>query len=175
MVRITKNFTLEEFLVSATAKANGYTEQYNPKQDVKRNIHIGVREFLQPLRDYLGDGYILISSGYRCERLEKHICWTAYKAWCKRNRLDHTRGLNWVKYFYRKTHPKGMGYDINYFRLDEDTNKYVEDNAMLYQAILDSKLQFTQLIREYGTKANPAWLHITYNRDHLKNEIFDIV
>lgn len=61
-MRLSKNFTLEEFLVSQTAARHGI--DMGPSEAVISNIHNLVSSCLQPLRDEVGRG-VNISSGYR--------------------------------------------------------------------------------------------------------------
>ena len=68
--RISKNFTLEEFTASATAKANGITNI--PSTQQVANLCALVHYVLQPLRDAMGQE-IKIGSGYRCPKLNKAV------------------------------------------------------------------------------------------------------
>lgn len=47
-------------------------------------------------------------------------------------------------------------------------------NAELFKAIKDSNLPYDQLIWEYGTKSNPAWVHVSYtsNRKARKQVLY---
>lgn len=60
--RLSKNFTLEEFLVSQTAERQGI--DMTPPEDVIENLQELVRTCMQPLRDEVGRS-IFISSGFR--------------------------------------------------------------------------------------------------------------
>lgn len=71
-MKVSENFTLDELLSSATAKRMNYTEQFNPPIKVVRNLSALVKNVLQPLRESLGKP-ITITSGYRCERLNKRV------------------------------------------------------------------------------------------------------
>ena len=68
MERLSKNFTLEEFEVSATARMNGI-DNHVPADKVK-NVKALVDEVLQPTRDKVGIP-IYISSGYRCKEVNR--------------------------------------------------------------------------------------------------------
>ena len=68
--QITKNFTLKELTystVAAAAKINN-----TPNEDEYNNLVKLCKEVLQPIRDKYGDG-ILVTSGYRCEALNKRV------------------------------------------------------------------------------------------------------
>jgi len=61
-MRLSKNFTLEEFLVSQTAERRGIN--MTPPDEVVDNLRDLVTSCLQPLRDEVNAG-IFISSGFR--------------------------------------------------------------------------------------------------------------
>ena len=69
-MRLSKNFQLEEFLVSGTAERDGI--DMTPGDVVTENLQRLVTDGLQPLRDELGRG-IYISSGFRPLELNKLI------------------------------------------------------------------------------------------------------
>ena len=71
-MRLSKNFTLDELIRSDTAKKNGYVEQYTPPKEVIENLRRLVENVLQPARDRLGES-ITVTSGYRCDRLNKAL------------------------------------------------------------------------------------------------------
>jgi len=69
-MKLSKNFTLEEFLVSQTAERHGI--DMTPPPDVVEQLERLCVEILQPLRDYVYRS-IHISSGYRPPELNKKI------------------------------------------------------------------------------------------------------
>lgn len=69
-IRISKNFTLEEFTASTTAKAKGITNV--PSTQQMANLCALVHHVLQPLRDAMGHD-VKIGSGYRCPRLNQAV------------------------------------------------------------------------------------------------------
>lgn len=71
-MKLTKNFTLDELLESATATRMNYTEQFNPPPHIVDNLRALCEMVLQPLRDKLNVP-ITVTSGYRCERLNKRV------------------------------------------------------------------------------------------------------
>lgn len=71
-MNISKNFTLEEMLRSASATRKGYKEQFAPPDHIVQNLTALAVNILQPLRDELRQS-IFISSGYRCERLNTDV------------------------------------------------------------------------------------------------------
>ena len=68
--RISKNFTLDELLASATAKQQHIINA--PGIDEVCNLCALVHNVLQPLRDAMGE-QIKIGSGYRCPQLNKAV------------------------------------------------------------------------------------------------------
>lgn len=70
MEKISTNFTLEEFYKSYTADSLNINNAPNDK--IKKNIYKLVTEILQPIRDSYGKP-IIVSSGYRCEKLNKAV------------------------------------------------------------------------------------------------------
>ena len=70
MIKISKNFTLEELCASATAKAKGIRNV--PGQTDIINLCALVHQVLQPLRDAMGTA-IKIGSGYRSLALNKAV------------------------------------------------------------------------------------------------------
>lgn len=69
-MRLSRNFSLEEFLVSQTATRHGI--DMTPSDEVIGNLQRLVTSCLQPLRDDVGAG-IFISSGYRPLELNTRI------------------------------------------------------------------------------------------------------
>ena len=69
-MRLSRNFTLEEFLISQTAERNGI--DMTPPQEVIENLQALVHGCMQPLRDEI-NAPIFISSGFRPPELNKAI------------------------------------------------------------------------------------------------------
>ncbi len=76
-MRLSKNFRLEEFLLSQTAERNGI--DMTPPDDIIENIQALVDSCLQPLRDDV-NATISISSGYRPPALNEMIGGSATSA-----------------------------------------------------------------------------------------------
>ena len=65
-------------------------------------------------------------------------------------------------------HCKGMALDI-------DADMFgVVTNLEIFEWIRDN-VEFTQLIWEYGDGVNPDWVHVSYDKDNLKNQILKAV
>lgn len=67
---LTKNFTLEEFIESPTARSRGIKN--TPTDSVVANLTALCKNVLQPLRDWYGKT-IPISSGFRCPKLNAAV------------------------------------------------------------------------------------------------------
>ena len=71
IMRLSKNFTYEEFIRSSTAERMGIDNRPKTKEEEKtviENLRNLCLEVLQPLRDYVG-APVHINSGYRCKAL----------------------------------------------------------------------------------------------------------
>ena len=71
IMRLSKNFTYEEFIRSSTAERMGIDNRPKTKEEEKKvieNLRNLCLEVLQPLRDYVG-APVHINSGYRCPEL----------------------------------------------------------------------------------------------------------
>lgn len=113
-----KYFTLTELTKSATAKRKGIKN--TPSNEICKSLVALVENILDPLREAYGKP-IIITSGYRCEKLNKAVGGAA-----------------------SSQHVKGEAADI---RSVQDTP---EENKKLYDLIVKLKLPFDQLINEYG-------------------------
>lgn len=118
--KISKNFNLSEFIDSPTATRLGYNEQFQPPDIVIDSIENLVIKLIQPIRDTLS-GYIVVSSGYRCKRVNDAV-----------GSKDTSQ------------HLKGEAADLTYYEGG------VKNNKKLYDAILHSGLEFDQLINEFN-------------------------
>lgn len=68
--KLSENFTLEEMLVSSTAKKYGIDN--TPNAIAKANMIILCNKLLQPIRNRYGKS-IIITSGYRCPALNSRV------------------------------------------------------------------------------------------------------
>ena len=101
--RISKNFTLDELIASATAKQMHIINA--PGVDEVCNLCALVHNVLQPLRDAMGES-IKIGSGYRCPQLNKavggvpnsqHINGEAADLCIDGDKLKGKRWFDWIK------------------------------------------------------------------------------
>jgi zinc D-Ala-D-Ala carboxypeptidase len=87
-------------------------------------------------------GPIRISSGYRCKRLNAAVGGSI-----------------------SSQHMQGQAADI----ISADSNI---SNATLFNLIISLNLPFDQLIWEYGTKINPAWVHVSFGPRNRKQILY---
>lgn len=113
-----KHFSLNEMTRSATAKRHGINN--TPSPEVAYNIRNLVENILDPLREAWGQP-IIVSSGYRCPRLNKIVKGAA-----------------------NSQHTLGQAADIH------TVSDRPEDNRRLFELVCKLKLPFDQLIDEYG-------------------------
>ena len=71
-MNLTEHFTLEELLDSQSAVRLGIDEQFAPAESIKDNLKALCIDVLEPIRTLINSP-IRISSGYRCERVNKAI------------------------------------------------------------------------------------------------------
>lgn len=113
-----KYFTLAEMTKSSTAQRKGINN--SPSIQVCQSLTALIEKVLDPLREAYGKP-IIVTSGYRCEKLNKAVGGAA-----------------------SSQHVKGEAADI---RSVQDTP---EENKKLFDLIVKLKLPFDQLINEYG-------------------------
>jgi hypothetical protein len=136
-MQLSKNLALSEVTRSETAKRRGISNMPTPEHI--ENFKKLAENVFQPIRDHFGVP-IRISSGYRSEALNKAIGGAG-------------KMVN-GKYVPSSQHCTGEAIDID---MDGTsiTNKQVFD-------YIKANLEFDQLIWEFGTDANPDWVHVSY-------------
>lgn len=137
-MRLSKNFTLEELLVSSTAKK--YKIDNTPDATIKARLSILCEKLLQPIRDKYGK-FIIITSGYRCPALNAKV-----------------GGAK------TSQHTQGMAVDINDgagYRIGGEAR--YRGNAELFDLIYNMG-GYDQLINEFpDAQGRPQWVHVSYN------------
>ena len=71
--RLSNHFTLHELTASQTATRKGITEQFSPPENVVNNLRFLCTNLLEKLRELNGNQPLMVSSGYRCERLNRAV------------------------------------------------------------------------------------------------------
>ena len=137
-IRLMKYFKITELTKSATAQRLGIDN--SPTPEVKRSLEALVDSILDPLREEYGRP-IIVTSGYRCPRLNKAVGGAA-----------------------SSQHVRGEAADI---RSLEDTP---EENKKLYDLIIALGLPFDQLINEYNWDWIHVSFGARHRRQKLKAE-----
>lgn len=137
---LSKNFSLGELIEAGSARRLGFDEQFDPPADVVCNLNALVDNVLQPLRDHFGHA-ITITSGWRCKRVNKAVGGAA-----------------------NSDHVPGFAADIQLWINGKNCNQ------MIFDTVLKLKLPFRQMIDEFGTESEPAWIHISFNPKDNKRE-----
>lgn len=166
-MKLSKNFSLNEFLTSQMAERTGgdmLDQQRNPNADIVRNLQYLTTTTLQPMRNLLLSS-MHVSSGYRCEALNKAIKGSETSQHIKGEAADvslsnefltrpsRSRARNIVREKIRaKTgrHPQGTA----------NSNFYLFATICMYLEELD----VDQVIHEYGTDGAPGWVHVSTSR-----------
>ena len=142
IIRISKNFTLDELTASATAKQMHIINA--PGVDEVCNLCALVHNVLQPLRDAMGEP-IKIGSGYRCPQLNKAVGGVSNSQHMKGEAADlcidgdMKKGKRWFEWI--KTHcqfdqliwehnSKGTYWVHVSFRADGKNRRQVIDNLL---------------------------------------------
>lgn len=142
-MELSKNFTLNEFIRSATAKR--FNIDNTPSSEHIERLKVLCEEVLQPARDYFEskyeDSFIKITSGYRSVDLCLKLGSSA-----------------------RSFHAFGYAADCELYI--KQNGVFVESNKELFEYIKDN-LPFTELIDEYDF----SWVHVAYNPNDSRKMI----
>ncbi len=112
-----------------------------PTAEHLKNLQVTADKVFQPIREHFNVP-IYISSGYRSKALNEAIGGSK-----------------------TSQHSLGQAFDI-----DQDDRSTIS-NLDVFNYVKDN-LKFTQLILEFPDgKGNPAWVHVGYDPDNLKNQI----
>jgi len=139
-MKLSENFSLAELIEAGSARRLGLDEQFNPSDEIISNLKALTVNVLQPLRDAVGHE-IKITSGYRSPKVNKAV-----------------GGSKTSDHLY------GRASDIQLFI------NGVNKNQLLFDTILKLKLPFKQMIDEFGSESEPAWIHIAYDKLNNKGE-----
>ena len=132
-----KYFTIEELCYSATAKRLGIDNR--PSKEVVENLTRLVEKVLDPLREKY-DKAIMVSSGYRCEKLNKAVGGAA-----------------------KSQHLTGKAADIYVVGNSKETRR-------LFDLLVENNLPYDQAILEKGTMNAPQWVHVSYDDKRYRRE-----
>lgn len=139
--KLSRNFSLEEMIEAGSARRLGHEEQFNPSQEIKDNLSDLCNFLLQPLRDHFAHP-ITITSGYRSELVNKAV-----------------GGAK------KSDHLYGKAADIQLWIDGKNCNQ------RLFDAVLELRLPFRQMIDEFGTETEPAWIHLSFDKKDNKRQV----
>ena len=158
-LRLSPHFTIAEATKSAQALRLGIDN--TPNDEHMKSMRATAVTILEPVRAHYGVP-IIPSSWFRCETLERVVCWngngvtSAFANWCRRHgkAVDE---ISWQEYFERKQHCKGEAVDFEVAGVPNlDLAKWVSRNC-----------EFDQIILEYYNEADPnsGWVHCSHRAD----------
>ena len=145
-MKLSTNFTLNEFLKSNVATRRNISN--DPNNEQIRQMQILCQKLLQPIRERLGP--LRINSGFRSKELNKAIG-GAYRI------VDG-------KYKATSQHCKGQAADLKF--VDGDG---CVDNQQIWDFVLESGLEFDQMINEFDW----TWIHISFNDGKNRKQLLE--
>jgi len=145
-MKLTEHFTFEELVHSETAVRNGINN--NPPVEITERLRTITAPGMEQVRSALGGKPIHVSSGYRCEPLERIVARRDFEAWCARAGCRRDESA-WCQYFARKGHPRGYCIDFICPAFGSPRD--------IVRIIAASGIRFDQCIEE-GT-----WVHISFD------------
>lgn len=139
-----KYFSIGELCRSNVADLKGIPNHPNTFQ--KMNMEKLIDRVLDPIRSLYGKP-IYVNSGFRCEALNKLV-----------------GGAK------KSSHLEGKAADI--------TTGNPKENKKLWDVITflhqEGDIEYDQLISEKPINGNPSWIHISYNEDNNRNQMFTL-
>ncbi len=162
--KLTPNFSLAEFLRSATAERQEemLRQQYEPPGEVIGNLSYLCSTALQPIREQFAYP-MRVTSGYRSPALNEAVGGSKTSQHCKGQAADiqiSDRFLSDPRYepLRRRIADRVLMHTGKRLRDDVNANFYLYAYICLRREVLD----VDQVIHEYGDdKGRPAWIHIS--------------
>jgi len=133
-IQLSGTYFLSDFTRSQTATRLGFTEQFDPPKEVVDYLKALVQNLIQPLRNVLGPG-LVISSGYRCDRLNTAVGGKP-----------------------NSQHPKGQAADLEFYE------NGVKNNQKLINTVIALKLEYDQMLDEFSGSWVHLSYHLGVNR-----------
>jgi len=141
-MNLTFNFTLKEFINSETATKNGYSEQWNPSQEIINNLTDLAANVAEPIRKRFGSFSPTVA--YRCARTNKAV-----------------GGASNSEHLY------GKAFDETFVKDGKNISGEVFD-----WIVAGGLPKWSKLILEFPDKNGvPRWLHIGYDKKNLSKQI----
>lgn len=171
-MRLSRNFTLSEFLASETAEKKGGSlleqQQTPPKKVVDALLYL-VEESIQPLRNLLKTS-IFVTSGYRCSELNSLVGGSTTSQHCHGEAADIKLSETFTHFDSRAR--RVIGHKITAVT-QEPLKGSLNANFYLFAAIclyLDD-LDVDQVIHEFGSDGRPAWIHLAASQRRNRRQI----
>ena len=145
-MNLSEHFTLEELLYSDTATRENFTEQFNPPQSVINNLKSLCDNVLEPLRAKIGKP-IVISSGYRCDRVNGSVPGSA-------NHSQHEQGCA------ADTHVEGMTVEAWYQFIKASgvpVGQLIQEHDLWAHVSHDLGVQRNEHLKATGTIEHPIY------------------
>jgi hypothetical protein len=118
---------------------------------------------LERVRQLLNNNAIHISSGYRSPALERVLCDSAYRAWCKRREME-VNPQSWSDYLLTKSHVKGQAVDF--------TSNYGTPAQIVKLLVHHGNgLEYDQCILEFPNSVNGGWVHISFSDNNRQQAL----
>lgn len=172
-MQLSENFWLSEFLHSQTAGRDPelLAKQNNPAPEIIENLRYLCANSVQPLRTLLKTP-IRVSSGYRCDELNKRIGGSKNS----QHRYGQAADLilsDRILHDSRLRRYKEVIENMVYEQVGKSLRKDVNPNFYLFAAacLYLNELDVDQLIHEYGNKGQPGWVHISSSTEKSKRQI----
>lgn len=142
-MKLTKNLTLKEAIKSNTAIKRGISNE--PTEEEIKKLTVTAENVFQPIRDHFNLP-IGITSMFRSKALNEKIGGSSSSQHCKAEAIDIDADV--------------FGGEC----LNEEGELVPFTNKMIFDYIKDN-LEYDQLIWEFGTKDEPAWVHVSYKEE----------
>jgi hypothetical protein len=174
---LSANFTLGEFLRSETAERDEHlkAEQEHPPDEILFNLKYLTETALQPIRSLLGFP-VRITSGYRCQLLNKLVGGSATSQHCRGEAADCRLSPR----FLQDETVQGVREEVA-ARVKEITGSPLRPEVgpsfylFAHVCLHLDELDVDQVIHEYGGGfGRPAWVHISTSRRQDKRQILAV-
>jgi len=142
-MQLSKDYTLEDFTYSQTAIKKGIDN--TPAPEHIENIVALVERVTQPVANYLKQP-LRISSGYRSPKLNEIIGGAVKVVSGKKIPVSQ--------------HCRGEANDLVCKGRNAEVFRYIKNN-----------LEFDQLIWEFGSDSEPAWVHVSYSLKKNRKQV----
>ena len=175
-IQLSDDFWLNEFTSSQTAerKPEIAGDQFDPPNHVIESLRYLCENTIQPLRTLLATP-IRISSGYRSPGLNEAIGGSPNSQHLKGQAADLVISDRILR-DPKLARPREVIEHMVYERVGKWLRKDVNANFYLFAAgcLYLNELDVDQIIHEYGTPGQPAWVHISASTERSKRQILKI-